>query len=88
MVGLHRAVTLSFMLVGHSKFSPDWCYGLLKQQYWRTYVSSLQDIVRVATESADVNEVQLVGTDRTRDSAGSSTTWQASSVGDSTRCQG
>ena len=63
MVGLHRNVTLSFMLVGHTKFSPDWCFGLLKQRYRRTYVSSLQDITRVVTESADVNEVQLVGTE-------------------------
>lgn len=63
MVGLHRSITLSFMIVGHTKFSPDWCFGLLKQHYRRTFVSSLEDIARVVTQSADVNEVQLVGTE-------------------------
>ena len=63
MVGLHRSVTLSFMLVGHTKFSPDWCFGLFKRRYKRTFVSSLQDLAAVASQSADVNEVQLVGSE-------------------------
>ena len=24
--GLHQSVTMSFMLVGHTKFAPDWCF--------------------------------------------------------------
>lgn len=52
----------SFMLVGHTKFAPDWCFGLLKQRYRKTYVSSLQDIVDIVNKSADVNTAQLVGT--------------------------
>ena len=51
-----------FMLVGHTKFSPDWCFGLLKQRYRRTFVSSLQDIADVCDTSADVNHSQLIGT--------------------------
>ena len=62
MTGLHRSITLSFMMVGHTKFSPDWCFGLFKQRYRRTYVSSLEDIETVVNSSADVNFAQLVGT--------------------------
>ena len=61
--GLHRCVTMSFMLVGHTKFSPDWCFGLLKQKFRRTFVSSLQDLVEVVNSSAQVNCAQLVGSD-------------------------
>jgi hypothetical protein len=50
------------MLVGHTKFSPDWCFGLFKQRYRRTFVSSLGDIAEVVNTSADVNVPQLVGT--------------------------
>ena len=60
--GLHESITMSFMLVGHTKFSPDWCFGLLKQRFRRTFVSSLQDMVDVVNTSADVNVAQLVGT--------------------------
>jgi len=27
--GLHKSVHLQFMLAGHTKFSPDWCFGLM-----------------------------------------------------------
>ena len=62
LTGLHRTITLSFMVVGHTKFAPDWCFGLIKQRYRRTNVSCLDDIMRVVDSSAHVNEVQLVGT--------------------------
>ena len=62
MSGLHQSITLSFMLVGHTKFSPDWCFWLLKQRFRRTFVSSLQDLVDVVNASANVNVAQLVGT--------------------------
>ena len=50
------------MLVGHTKFSPDWCFGLFKQRYRRTFVSCLDDVAKVVGISADVNVAQLVGT--------------------------
>ena len=50
------------MLVGHTKFAPDWCFGLFKQRYRRTFVSSLDDVADVLNSSADVNVAQLVGT--------------------------
>ena len=47
LVGLHRTITISFLIVGHTKFSPDWCFGLFKQKFRRTKVSCLDDIVKV-----------------------------------------
>ena len=62
IVGLHTKITLSFLVVGHTKFSPDWCFGLLKQRFRRTNVSCLDDIAEVVDSSAHVNIPQLVGT--------------------------
>ncbi len=62
MVGLHEEITLLFLPVGHTKFSPDWCFGLLKKKFRRSVVSSLDEMARVVDESADVNTSQLVGT--------------------------
>ena len=50
------------MIVGHTKFSPDWCFGLVKQRLRRCKVDCLDDIVEVVQSSADVNHAQLVGT--------------------------
>ena len=62
LVGLYQSVKLSFMTVGHTKFAPDWCFGLLKQKFRRTKVDCLEDIVNVVESSASVNNAQLVGT--------------------------
>ena len=62
LCGLHSTVTLSFMVVGHTKFSPDWCFGLLKQRYFRSRVGCLDDVVKVVEESATCNTAQLAGT--------------------------
>ena len=64
MVGLHRSITISFMLVGHTKFSPDWCFGLLKQRYRSPFVSCLRDIIHIVNTSSDINIAQLVGTQK------------------------
>ena len=63
MTGQHKEVTLSFMVVGHTKFSPDWCFGLLKKKYRRTKVGGLTDLVSVVNESASVNVAQLNGSE-------------------------
>ena len=60
--GLHNEIELSFMIVGHTKFSPDWAFGLFKRAFKRTKVSCLNDIARVCEASAYVNFAQLVGT--------------------------
>ena len=62
MVGLHRQITLSFLIVGHNKFSPDLCFGILKQRFRRTKVSNLRDLENVVNCSAEANVAQLVGT--------------------------
>ena len=49
------------MLVGHTKFAPDWAFGLLKQKFRRTPVGCLDDMVRVVEQSASINKAQLVG---------------------------
>jgi hypothetical protein len=58
--GLHRTISLNFLIAGHTKFSPDWCFGLVKQAF-RRHVSSLQDMESVVNGSAAVNVAQLVG---------------------------
>ena len=62
MVGLHNQVHLSFLIVGHTKFTPDWCFGLFKQRFRRTKVSCLSDLEQVVNISAEANIAQVVGT--------------------------
>ena len=62
LVGLHKSITLSFLMVGHTKFAPDWCFGLFKQLFRRSKVDCIDDIASVVDQSADVNVSQLVGT--------------------------
>lgn len=59
MAGLNKKIEISFMLVGHTKFAPDWAFGLLKQKYRRTQVGCLK--VKVVQDSASMNHAQLVG---------------------------
>ena len=61
MSGLNWKIEISFMMVGHTKFAPDWAFGLLKQKFRRTAVGCLDDMVKVVTDSATVNSAQLVG---------------------------
>ena len=60
LVGLHEEI-ISFLFVGHTKFSPDWCFGLFKQLYRKTKVGSIHDIAEVVKQSANVNHPQLNG---------------------------
>ena len=59
--GLHNTVNYHFLLPGHTKFAPDWCFGLVKQKTRHTFISSLFDIARAVEESAVVNTAELVG---------------------------
>ena len=61
MVGLHDSIAYSFLPVGHTKFAPDWCFGLLKQRYRYTKVDGLDDFATMVESSANCNSVQLVG---------------------------
>ena len=62
LCGLHHEITLSFLIVGHTKFAPDWCFGLAKQCFRKTPVSCLDDIANTVASSSIVNIPQLVGT--------------------------
>ena len=42
LTGLHKEVKISFLPVGHTKFAPDWCFGLLKQRFLRTKIGDCQ----------------------------------------------
>ena len=58
----HAQVILSFLIIDHTKFSPDWCFWLLKQCLLRTKVACLSDLERVVNSSAEANVAQLVET--------------------------
>lgn len=63
MTGQHRTICLNFMPPGHTKFSPDWCFGLLKRAFRRSEVHCLEDLCRVveaSTPEKRVNRAQVV----------------------------
>lgn len=62
LTGLHEEIKISFLPVGHTKFAPDWCFGLFKRHYRLTKIGCLDDIVRAVNLSATANVAQLVGT--------------------------
>ena len=61
LTGLHEEIKISFLLVGHTKFAPDWCFGLLKQCFRQTKIGDLDDIANCVSWSSIVNVPQLVG---------------------------
>lgn len=61
--GLNESIEISFLLVGHTKFAPDWCFGLVKQLFRKTTVGCLKDLEHVVNQSAVTNHAQLVGTE-------------------------
>lgn len=55
MTGRHKSITLSFMLVGHTKFSPDAYFGLIKKSYRRSKVYTYDHLVDVIDSSTTGN---------------------------------
>jgi hypothetical protein len=54
ITGLHDKIELSFLVVGHTKFSPDGYFGLIKRQYRRSQVytyDQLSDIVESSSKN-------------------------------------
>ena len=51
LTGRSRTIKLSFMIAGHTKFSPDRFFGLIKKSYRLTSVSTLYDIEKVVNAS-------------------------------------
>ena len=62
LTGRHKTITLSFLIAGHTKFAPDWCFGLAKQRLRKTKVGCLSDIASAIEQSATSNKTQLMGT--------------------------
>ena len=62
LTGLHMSACISFMVAGHTKFAPDWGFGLLKRKMRRTVLSSQADIEVACKASSVCNLVQCVGT--------------------------
>lgn len=61
---LHLQLSLHFLIAGHTKFGPDWGFGLIKQLYRKRKVGTLADIEKLVHDSspvAHVNIPQLVG---------------------------
>ena len=52
MTGKHKSITLSFMVAGHTKFSCDRHFGLIKKRYARSKVDTLLGVARVVQESS------------------------------------
>ena len=61
MTGRKSSITISFLPAGHTKFSPDTCFSLLKHKFRKKDVDLLDDFATVVEKSASVNESQLVG---------------------------
>ena len=51
LTGRCQTIKLSFMIAGHTKFSPDRFFGLIKKSYRQTSVSTLCDIEKVVHDS-------------------------------------
>lgn len=52
VIGLSSEVEISFMMAGHTKFSPDRFFGLMKRQYNRSIVDTIFDIADVVRKSS------------------------------------
>jgi len=52
LVGLHDKIGLSFLVVGHTKFSPDAYFGLIKRSYRRTQVLTIEQLVHIIESSS------------------------------------
>ena len=59
LTGRHTSINYSFLVVGHTKFAPDWSFGLFKRLYRRTKVNTIADIASVVDNSAQCNTSQV-----------------------------
>lgn len=52
LMGLHSNIELSFLVVGHTKFSPDGYFGLIRHRYRRSQVYTYEDLSKVVEASS------------------------------------
>ena len=61
LTGRHKRITYSFMVAGHTKFSPDGFFGLFKLKLKNSEVDDLEDLVDVVESSTNgYNKVQTI----------------------------
>lgn len=53
--GLHSTIELSFLVAGHTKFSPDSHFGLIRQRYRRSQIYTYEQLAKVI-EASTPNE--------------------------------
>ena len=53
LTGKHKRITYSFMVAGHTKFSPDGFFGLFKLKLKNSEVDNLEDLVNVIVSSTN-----------------------------------
>lgn len=61
---MNETITMSFLPVGHTKFSPDPAFGILKAKFRRSTINNLNELVQVVNDStpeSKLNEAKLVG---------------------------
>ena len=56
---MHDSILYSFLIAGHTKFSPDWCFKLMKQSFRRRFISSLFDLMEAVDKSTTVKGVNI-----------------------------
>lgn len=61
---LHDSINYSFLIAGHTKFSPDRSFGIIKRVHKVNFVFSLYEFTEMveASRIIGVNKAQLVGT--------------------------
>lgn len=52
LTGLHDKINLSFLIVGHTKFSPDGYFGLIKQHYRKSQVYTFEQLANIVESSS------------------------------------
>lgn len=52
LIGLHDRIELSFLVVGHTKFSPDGYFGLIRKRYRRSNIYTYDNLVDVIEQSS------------------------------------
>ena len=62
LLGLNTDIECSFMIPYHTRFGPDWCFGLIKLKYKRSYISSVSQLSDCVSNSThkNINIPQLV----------------------------
>ena len=52
LTGLHDRIELSFLVVGHTKFSPDGYFGLIRRRYRRSQIYTYDQLARLINASS------------------------------------